>query len=65
MCVTFHGSQCHGGWPGVYLGLPLLFVYLYLFQDLYRGKYKDAGVVGHNPQLRDSVAHKLITTKAQ
>ena len=37
LCVL---CQCHGGWPGVYLGLPLLFVYLYLFQSLYKDKYK-------------------------
>ena len=32
---------CHGGWPSVYLGLPLLLSYLALFQRLYAGKYKD------------------------
>lgn len=42
--------QCHGGWPSVYLGLPLLLSYLYLFQRLYKTTYSAAG--------KDSVAHQ-------
>ena len=32
----------------MYIGLPLLFVYLYLFQSLYRGKYQadDSSISG-------------------
>ena len=31
---------CHGSWTGVCLGIPLLCVYLYLFQSLYKDRYK-------------------------
>ena len=61
--VSIVCCQCHGGWPGVYLGLPLLFVYLYLFQSLYKGKYKAEGA--SKAQLTDSDAKRVALLKAQ
>lgn len=33
-------SQCHGSWTSVFVGVPVLLSYLYLFQRLYNTTYK-------------------------
>ena len=46
----------------MYIGLPLLFVYLYLFQTLYKSKYKAAPGASVQ-QLADNGINRLAAVK--